>query len=86
MPRPNRPKISANLGKPRPSRTKVYGKLFKAMSDETRLQILELLSLHKTPLCACEIEVRFALKKPTLSHHLRLLREVDLIEGECREN
>jgi ArsR family transcriptional regulator len=79
-------KASTNLGRPRPSRAKGYAKLFKALGDETRLQILEMLSFHKSPLCACDIEARFALKQPTISHHLRLLREANLIKGECRGN
>lgn len=77
---------SISLGKPRASHAKAYAKLFKALGDPTRLQILEMLGRHQEPLCACEIEARFALKQPTISHHLRLLREVGLIEGERRGN
>jgi ArsR family transcriptional regulator len=35
-------------------------------------------------LCACEIEDHFELSQPTISHHLKLLRDAGLIEGEKR--
>jgi DNA-binding transcriptional ArsR family regulator len=35
-------------------------------------------------LCVCELEDRFDLSQPTISHHLKLLREAGLIEGERR--
>ncbi|RZK44803.1 MAG: hypothetical protein EOO61_02470 [Hymenobacter sp.] len=38
--------VSANRGKPTPSRAKRYSKLFKALNDQARLQILEMLGLH----------------------------------------
>lgn len=78
--------LATGQGKPQASRAKAYAKLFKALGDDTRLQILEMLSRNEEPLCACDIEARFALKQPTISHHLRLLRQVDLISGERRGN
>lgn len=56
----------------------------KALADPTRLGILGLLARHDAPLCVCEITERFDLRQPTISHHLRLLREADLITGEKR--
>src|SRR5262249_2865147 len=44
----------------------------KALSDETRLRMLDLLAQQETPLCVCDITDQFALGQPTISHHLRL--------------
>ena len=56
----------------------------KALADETRLRMLDLLSQHGDSLCVCEITEQFDLRQPTISHHLRLLREAALIRGEKR--
>ncbi len=54
----------------------------KALADETRLRMLDLLLRHGQALCVCEITEQFDLSQPTISHHLRLLREAALIRGE----
>jgi len=54
----------------------------KALGDPTRLAILDLLAQQTEPLCVCDITPRFAQNQPTISHHLRLLREAGLIESE----
>jgi ArsR family transcriptional regulator len=51
--------------------------LFKALNDATRRAILEL--LREGPLTAGDIAERFNLSKPTISHHLDLLRQADLV-------
>lgn len=56
----------------------------KAVADPTRLRMLELLVQQPAPLCVCEITDQFTLHQPTISHHLRLLREAGLIAGEKR--
>lgn len=56
----------------------------KALADETRLRMLDLLIQHGQSLCVCEITERFDLSQPTISHHLRLLRESALIQAEKR--
>lgn len=56
----------------------------KALADSTRLRILTLLADQAAPLCVCEINAYFAQRQPTISHHLRLLREAGLISGEKR--
>ncbi len=55
-----------------------------ALSDPTRLQIVEMLSGLAEPLCVCEIVPHFALGQPTISHHLRVLREAKLVTWEKR--
>jgi len=56
----------------------------KALADPTRLRMLDLLARQSAPLCVCEITDQFELHQPTISHHLRILREAGLIYGERR--
>lgn len=56
----------------------------RALADPTRLRMLDLLAQRPVPLCVCEITEQFELRQPTISHHIRLLREVGLVEGEKR--
>ena len=53
-------------------------KLFQALNDPTRRQILELLKLND--LNAGEIAEHFNISKPSISHHLDLLKQADLVE------
>ncbi|GAB4018782.1 autorepressor SdpR family transcription factor [Spirosoma koreense] len=53
--------------------------LFKALNDPTRRQILDL--LRKGDLNAGEIADRFDMTKPSISHHLDLLRQAGLVEA-----
>lgn len=54
--------------------------IFKALNDETRREILEL--LKKEDLTAGEIADNFTISKPSISHHLDILQRADLITGE----
>jgi ArsR family transcriptional regulator len=56
----------------------------RALADPTRLRMLDLLAQQSVPLCVCEITDQFAQQQPTISHHLRLLREAGLISMEKR--
>jgi ArsR family transcriptional regulator len=49
-----------------------------------RLQILAMLAQHGGAICVCDLEAALPVKQPTVSHHLRLLREAGLIECERR--
>jgi ArsR family transcriptional regulator len=51
--------------------------LLRALNDATRRDILEL--LREGPLTAGDIAERFNFSKPTISHHLDLLRQADLV-------
>ncbi|WP_400194156.1 autorepressor SdpR family transcription factor [Hymenobacter sp. B81] len=53
--------------------------LFKALNDPTRRAILEL--LRARPLTAGEIAEQFNFSKPSISHHLDLLRQADLVSS-----
>lgn len=68
----------------RPKSTKPYAKLFKALGDETRLEMLGLLAAVGAELCVCDIETHFDLSQPTISHHLKILREAGLVTSERR--
>ena len=52
---------------------------FKALNDPTRREILEL--LRKKDLTAGEIADHFNISKPSISHHLDLLRQAGLVES-----
>ncbi|HEX7070411.1 MAG TPA: metalloregulator ArsR/SmtB family transcription factor [Rhodothermales bacterium] len=56
----------------------------KAMGHPIRLQIMHILSQTKGRLCVCEIEAAFDVSQPTVSHHLRTLREAGLVDAEQR--
>jgi DNA-binding transcriptional ArsR family regulator len=55
-------------------------RLFRALNDPTRRKILELLKEHD--LSAGEIAEEFAISKPSISYHLDLLRQADLVLSE----
>jgi ArsR family transcriptional regulator len=52
---------------------------FRALGDPTRLEIFRLLTAQDAPVCACDVVDRFGLSQPTISHHLRILREAGLV-------
>jgi ArsR family transcriptional regulator len=53
-------------------------KTFKALSDPTRLRII--LLLMKEELCVCELHFVLNMEQSRISHHLRILRDADLVE------
>ena len=55
-------------------------RVFKALNDETRRRILEL--LRKADLSAGEIADQFDMSKPSISHHLDILKQADLVMSE----
>jgi ArsR family transcriptional regulator len=60
-------------------------RLFKAMADPVRLRLLSLIASHAGgEACVCDLTDAFELTAPTISHHLKVLREAGLITGERR--
>lgn len=58
---------------------------FKALSDPIRLRLLSLIASHEGgEACVCELTDVFEVSAPTISHHLRVLRESGLISSERR--
>ena len=64
------------------TRTESLASQLKALADPTRLRMLDLLAQQRQPLCVCDITEQFSQNQPTVSHHLKLLREAGLIETE----
>lgn len=56
-----------------------YATIFKALSDETRLKIVEMLSCGE--LCACDILDYFQITQPTLSYHMKILTDVGIVNS-----
>lgn len=56
---------------------------FKALADPTRLRILKAIA-GKGELCECHIVPSSGLTQPTISYHLKILREAGLVESERR--
>ncbi len=59
---------------------KELSKVFKAMSDETRLKMLACLAERKE-LCVCEFQELLGLSQPTVSRHLRILEEAGFLKS-----
>lgn len=58
---------------------------FKALGDPVRLRLLSLVAARAgDEVCVCELTDAFTLTGPTISHHLRVLREAGLVECERR--
>ncbi len=58
---------------------------FKALGDPVRLQLMsQIASAESGETCVCDLTPGFDLSGPTISHHLKVLREAGLIEGERR--
>jgi ArsR family transcriptional regulator len=53
--------------------------IFKALGDLNRVEILRLIASQAAPICVCDIVDRFDLSQPTISHHLKVLREAGLV-------
>jgi ArsR family transcriptional regulator len=70
--------------RPKPRDVRAHAALFKAVGDETRLEIVALLAEASEPLCACDIEGHFDLSQPTISHHLKVLRKAGWVASERR--
>ena len=59
--------------------------MFAALADPVRLRIVSMLAAApEGTACGCELEDPLGLAQPTVSHHLRILREAGLVVGERR--
>ena len=56
----------------------------KALADPVRLQLVDVLRRHAGKVCVCELVPLFDLSQPTVSHHLKVLRDAGLVESERR--
>ena len=59
--------------------------LVKALADPVRLRLLSLVAAHaNAEACVCDLNDAFDLSQPTISHHLKVLHEVGLLDREKR--
>lgn len=67
-----------------PSRRDRLVALYRALGDSTRLQVFRLIAAQPGPICVCDIVDRFNLSQPTISHHLKALRDAGLVRVSRR--
>lgn len=68
-----------------PQQAVELARAFKALADPVRLRLVSLIASHEGgEACVCDLTARFDLSGPTISHHLKILREAELIIGERR--
>lgn len=58
---------------------KIYAKCLKVLSDETRLEIMDLLS--EGEMCACALLEQFSITQPTLSYHMKMMKDCGLVDS-----
>ena len=56
----------------------------KALGDPVRMQLVDVLRKHAGTVCVCELVPLFDLSQPTVSHHLRKLRDAGIVGSERR--
>jgi ArsR family transcriptional regulator, arsenate/arsenite/antimonite-responsive transcriptional repressor len=54
----------------------------KAIGDPVRLQLIDVLRRHAGKVCVCELVPLFDLSQPTVSHHLKVLRDAGIVGSE----
>ncbi|WSQ06820.1 metalloregulator ArsR/SmtB family transcription factor [Streptomyces sp. NBC_01231] len=60
-------------------------RVFKALGDPVRLRLLSMIaSRDGGEICVCDLTPAFDLSQPTISHHLKLLKQAGLIDSERR--
>jgi ArsR family transcriptional regulator len=58
------------------------GRVAKALGDPIRMQLVDVLRKHAGKVCVCELVPLFDLSQPTVSHHLKVLREAGIVGSE----
>lgn len=56
----------------------------KALGDPARIQLVDVLRKAAGQVCVCELVPLFDLSQPTVSHHLKVLREAGIVDSERR--
>ncbi|GAA0593886.1 hypothetical protein GCM10009534_30310 [Kribbella sandramycini] len=58
--------------------------VFKALGDPVRLRLMSIIASAEGEVCVCDITPHFDVSGPTISHHLKVLREAGLVDCERR--
>lgn len=58
--------------------------VFKALADPVRLRLLSMITSADGEMCVCDLTPHFDVSGPTISHHLKVLREAGLVDCERR--
>jgi ArsR family transcriptional regulator len=58
------------------------GHVAKALGDPIRMQLVDVLRKHAGKVCVCELVPLFDLSQPTVSHHLKVLRDAGIVGSE----
>lgn len=58
--------------------------VFKALGDPVRLRLLSMITSSGSEVCVCDLTGSFEVSGPTISHHLKVLREAGLVDCERR--
>jgi ArsR family transcriptional regulator len=58
--------------------------LAKALGDPIRVQLVDVLRRHAGKVCVCELTPLFEVGQPTVSHHLKVLRDAGIVDSERR--
>ncbi|MCY1138764.1 metalloregulator ArsR/SmtB family transcription factor [Actinoplanes sp. Pm04-4] len=68
-----------------PARADAFAPMFKALGDPVRLRLLSMIaSARGGEVCVCDLTGEFHLTGPTISHHLKVLREAGLVDSDRR--
>lgn len=63
---------------------RAHAPLLRALADEARLDIVSRLASAGGPVCVCDLTPGLGLAQPTVSHHLKVLREAGVVRSERR--
>lgn len=58
--------------------------MLKALAHPVRWRMMQLISMHADGVCVCDLEAQFTLSQPTISHHLRIMREAGVVVATQR--
>src|SRR5215204_6713356 len=75
------PVVHPDVGR---ERSKHMAAVAKALGDPVRIQLVDVLRKAAGEVCVCELVPLFELSQPTVSHHLKVLREAGIVASERR--
>ncbi|GGC72296.1 helix-turn-helix transcriptional regulator [Hoyosella rhizosphaerae] len=68
-----------------PNHADALARTLKALGDPIRLRIVSTIAATREPdVCVCDITAMFTVSQPTISHHLKVLREAGIVDCERR--